>query len=456
MQKILEMDVLTPMLAYMAIKGEKKVMLESNHRDENDAQFSIIAYNPIHDIKYDDGKLFIDNKEECFGDPLEILYKLTVKATKSHFPFVGGTIGFVAYDLMSRYENIGNTPKDTIGTPDMQFYIYDSYLVFDHRAKKAYLIEDNLYSNRTEEEMRATLLEQEWHLENLNFSQVKSNHLTPLKFESHMSKDDFLRMVNHAKGLIREGDMFQCVLSQRFSSEFKGNPLDYYRNLRQTNPSNYLYFFDFDDYQIIGASPESLVSVKGNQVLTNPIAGTRPRGANKAEDKELAADLLADQKETAEHRMLVDLGRNDIGKISKAGSVNVSKYMEVEQFKYVMHLTSVVKGELAPDFHALDALKLTLPAGTVSGAPKLRAMQRIYELESEKRGIYAGAVGYLSASGDMDFAIAIRTMILKNQRAYVQAGAGIVYDSLAENEYLETLNKAKALTKIGEKNDSVD
>ena len=244
--------------------------------------------------------------------------------------------------------------------------------------------------------------------------------------------------------------MFQCVISQRFSSPFDGDPLDYYRNLRITNPSNYLYFYDFGDYQIIGASPESLVSVKNGEVTTNPIAGTRPRGATESEDDLLAKELLDDIKETAEHRMLVDLGRNDIGRISKIGSVKVTKYMDVEYFRYVMHLTSIVKGDLLPELTAMDALKATMPAGTVSGAPKIRAMKRIYEVEREKRGIYAGAIGYLSATGDMDFAIAIRTMVIKNHKAYVQAGAGIVYDSLPEAEFYETINKAKAMTRIGD------
>ena len=243
--------------------------------------------------------------------------------------------------------------------------------------------------------------------------------------------------------------MFQCVLSQRFSADFEGDPLDYYRNLRVTNPSNYLYFYDFGDYQVIGASQRVWFSEKwrsGNQ----SDCWNSPRGTNEAEDAALADELSHDIKETAEHRMLVDLGRNDIGKIAKNGTVKVTKYMEVEYFRYVMHLTSVVKGQLLPELTALDALKSTLPAGTVSGAPKIRAMRRIYELEQEKRGIYAGAIGYLSATGDMDFAIAIRTMILKNQKAYVQAGAGVVYDSVPENEFYETINKAKAMTRIGD------
>lgn len=455
MQKVLDMDILTPILAYMAVQGSKKVILESNPREPDLAQFSIIAYNPVHEVRFEKNKLSIDGSY-IEKDPLEALYELTVKKHHADFPFIGGAIGYVGYDLLSVYEDIGEIPQDTIGTPDMHFFLYESYTVFDHKSKKVYLIEDNIYSHRTENEMKQALDKQVFALEHIDFSKVKSHQLPIFSFQPHLSKSDFETIVGTAKQLIREGDMFQCVLSQRFSSSFDGSPLDFYRQLRLTNPSNYLYFYDFDEYQIIGASPESLVSVKGSEVVTNPIAGTRPRGRDSLEDEKLSSDLLTDPKETAEHRMLVDLGRNDIGKIASAGSVRVTKYMEVEYFKYVMHLTSLVKGELRDNYHSLDALKSTLPAGTVSGAPKIRAMKRIYELEKEKRGIYAGAVGYLSASSDMDFAIAIRTMVVKDNKAYVQAGAGIVFDSIAENEYFETINKAKALTQIGEKNDFID
>jgi len=323
-------------------------------------------------------------------------------------------------------------------------------MVFDHKKEKIHVIEDALYSDRSQEDLEKALNQV---LEELRIpapNEFEDLDLSPLDFKPHIAPQKFEEMVETARGLIRNGDMFQCALSQRFSAEVTGNPFDFYRNLRVTNPSNYLYFYDFGDYQIIGASPESLVSVKNGIITTNPIAGTRPRGATDEEDKALATDLLSDEKETAEHRMLVDLGRNDIGRISETASVQVTKYMEVELFRYVMHLTSVVKGRLLPELTAMDALKATLPAGTVSGAPKIRAMRRIYELETEKRGLYAGAIGYLSATGDMDFAIAIRTMILKNQIAYVQAGAGIVYDSIAQNEYQETINKAKSMTRIGE------
>ena len=450
MQKILTADTLTPILAYMRVQGEHKVILESIPREKENARFSIVAYNPVFEIKYEDGKL-TENGKEVAGNPLDYLNQVTVKGKSSaNLPFGGGAIGFVGYDMIGLYENIGDIPEDTIGTPDMHFFVYESYLIFDHKTEKVYVVEDNIYSHRDNDMVRQALGKVVKDLQTQAPNEFSPQELQPLQFKHHIEKEVFVQMVDKAKALIRQGDMFQCVLSQRFSSDFSGDPLDYYRNLRVTNPSNYLYFYDFGDYQIIGASPESLVSVKNGEVTTNPIAGTRPRGANDAEDAALAKDLQADIKETAEHRMLVDLGRNDIGRISQNGTVKVTKYMEVEYFRYVMHLTSVVKGQLLPDVQSIDALKTTLPAGTVSGAPKIRAMKRIYEMETEKRGVYAGAIGYLSATGDMDFAIAIRTMILKNQKAYVQAGAGIVYDSVAENEFYETINKAKAMTRIGE------
>lgn len=449
MRKILPADTLTPILAYMRVQGEHKVILESIPREKENARFSIVAYNPVFEVTFKDGVLY-ENGKAIDQDPFEYLDQVTVKGIKSDLPFAGGAIGFAGYDMIGLYENIGEIPEDTIGTPDMHFFIYESYLIFDHKKEKVYVVEDNIYSGRDNDAVRQALGQVVTNLQTQAPNEFTPQALQALQFSNHIEKEVFMDMVAKAKKLIREGDMFQCVLSQRFSADFEGDPLDYYRNLRVTNPSNYLYFYDFGDYQVIGASPESLVSVKNGEVVTNPIAGTRPRGTNEAEDAALADELSHDVKETAEHRMLVDLGRNDIGKIAKNGTVKVTKYMEVEYFRYVMHLTSVVKGQLLPELTALDALKSTLPAGTVSGAPKIRAMRRIYELEQEKRGIYAGAIGYLSATGDMDVAIAIRTMILKNQKAYVQAGAGVVYDSVPENEFYETINKAKAMTRIGD------
>lgn len=449
MRKILPADTLTPILAYMRVQGEHKIILESIPREKENARFSIVAYNPVFEIIFKEGVLY-ENGKAVEQDPLDYLNQITVKGISSELPFAGGAIGFVGYDMISLYENIGDIPVDTIGTPDMHFFVYESYLIFDHKKEKIYVVEDNIYSSRDNDTVRQALGQVITDLQTQASNEFTPQELHALQFSNHIEKEAFTEMVVKAKKLIREGDMFQCVISQRFSADFEGDPLDYYRNLRITNPSNYLYFYDFGDYQVIGASPESLVSVKNRVVTTNPIAGTRPRGDSEEEDVALARDLVSDIKETAEHRMLVDLGRNDLGKIARNGTVKVSKYMEVEYFRYVMHLTSVVKGELLPALSAVDALKSTLPAGTVSGAPKIRAMRHIYELEQEKRGIYAGAIGYLSATGDMDFAIAIRTMILKNQKAYVQAGAGIVYDSLPENEFYETINKAKAMTRIGD------
>ena len=449
MKKILPADTLTPILAYMRVQGDHKVILESIPREKENARFSIVAYNPVFEVVYQDGILY-ENGKVLEQDPFDYLHQVTVKGLTSDLPFAGGAIGFAGYDMIGVYEEIGRIPQDTIGTPDMHFFIYESYLIFDHKKEKVYVVEDNIYSGRSNDAVRQSLGKVVTDLQTQVPNEFTPQALQALHFSNHIEKEVFMEMVAKAKKLIREGDMFQCVLSQRFSADFEGDPLDYYRNLRVTNPSNYLYFYDFGDYQIIGASPESLVSVKKGEVTTNPIAGTRPRGTTEEEDQALAHELLHDVKETAEHRMLVDLGRNDIGKIVQNGTVEVTKYMEVEYFRYVMHLTSVVKGQLLPHLTALDALKATLPAGTVSGAPKIRAMRRIYELEEEKRGVYAGAIGYLSATGDMDFAIAIRTMILKNQKAYVQAGAGIVYDSVPENEFYETINKAKSMTRIGD------
>ena len=449
MKKILPADTLTPILAYMRVQGDHKVILESIPREKENARFSIVAYNPVFEVTYQDGILY-ENGKVLEQDPFDYLHQVTVKGLTSDLPFAGGAIGFAGYDMIGVYEEIGRIPQDTIGTPDMHFFIYESYLIFDHKKEKVYVVEDNIYSGRSNDAVRQSLGKVVTDLQTQAPNEFTPQALQALHFSNHIEKEVFMEMVAKAKKLIREGDMFQCVLSQRFSADFEGDPLDYYRNLRVTNPSNYLYFYDFGDYQIIGASPESLVSVKKGEVTTNPIAGTRPRGATEEEDQALAHELLHDVKEPAEHRMLVDLGRNDIGKIVQNGTVEVTKYMEVEYFRYVMHLTSVIKGQLLPHLTALDALKATLPAGTVSGAPKIRAMRRIYELEEEKRGVYAGAIGYLSATGDMDFAIAIRTMILKNQKAYVQAGAGIVYDSVPENEFYETINKAKSMTRIGD------
>ncbi len=248
---------------------------------------------------------------------------------------------------------------------------------------------------------------------------------------------------------MKAGDVFQIVLSQRLTADFSGDAFSFYRKLRASNPSPYMFFLDFEDYTVLGASPESLIKASGNLVTANPIAGSRPRGKTLAQDEQLTTELLADEKELAEHRMLVDLSRNDLGRVCKVGTVELTKYMTVEKYQHIMHIVSEVQGELADNMTGLDALIAALPAGTVSGAPKIRAMELINQFEKKKRGLYAGAVGYINMNGDLDLALAIRTMVIKDNKAYVQAGAGLVYDSDPETEYHETLHKAKSLTEVG-------
>ena len=267
-------------------------------------------------------------------------------------------------------------------------------------------------------------------------------------FKSNFTEEEFCAMVEKAKEYIRNGDIFQVVLSQRLTIKTESDSFDIYRRLRSKNPSPYLFYIDYTDFQIVGSSPESLVSVFGDKVTTNPIAGTRPRGKDEEEDEKLKQELLQDEKEIAEHMMLVDLGRNDIGKVSEFGTVKLDKFKEVDLYSHVMHIVSEVSGKLKKEYDCFEALKSCLPAGTVSGAPKIRAMEIIDELENVRRGMYSGAVGYFSFSGNMDVCIAIRTIVFKNKTAYLQAGAGIVYDSVPEKEYQETLNKAMALKEV--------
>ena len=270
-------------------------------------------------------------------------------------------------------------------------------------------------------------------------------HIKNIKVKSNTSKSKFLRMVNKAKKYIKLGDIFQVVLSQRFEAKLSKKPIDIYKKLRVTNPSPFMFFFNFGDFQVIGASPEILVRVFDNEITIRPIAGTRPRGKTPEEDKALEVELLNDKKELAEHLMLLDLGRNDVGRVSKIGSVTPTEEFIIERYSHVMHIVSNVVGELAPEHDALSAFFAGMPAGTVSGAPKVRAMEIIDELEPEKRGVYGGGVGYFSAAGDMDMCIALRTAILKDQKLYIQAGGGVVYDSVPEDEYMETVHKSNAI-----------
>jgi anthranilate synthase component 1 len=452
--KEIQGDLLTPVAVFKKLKGKKKFLLESSFKHEERGRYSFLGMDPYMELIAENGKItvrdLIGNKtEQSEGDPFAKLETYFPKQGYDNmpFPFFGGAVGYIGYDSIRYVEKIGDIPRDSIQMPDMHFMCYENIIVFDHLLQKVYIAAMSLSRDKKPEELEKEVQTLETMLDRpVSETSIESN--AKVSFTSNVTKEDYCRMVERARDFIRKGDIFQVVLSQRLEAPFCGNPFDLYRKLRATNPSPYMYYIDFSDYTVMGISPESLIKVSGRKIMTNPIAGTRPRGASDEEDKRLEKELLTDEKELAEHRMLVDLGRNDIGKVAEIGSVQVTKEEVVERYKHVMHIVSEVTGTLKNEVHSLEALKACLPAGTVSGAPKIRAMQIINELEPEKRGLYSGAIGYLSASGDLDFAIAIRTMIVKDHKAYVQAGAGIVYDSVPEKEYEETLNKAKALLEV--------
>ncbi|GMA68836.1 anthranilate synthase component I [Leuconostoc litchii] len=447
--KTIDADTLTVISAYFRLRGERSFLLESVPTDSEKSRYSIIALDPVHEFSTVGHSVTIDGQTTECKDPLMSLQDLVVTEDEclEELPFQGGAIGYVGFDTIAVYEKLKNQPENDLGMPDSHLFLYETFVIFDHQQEKIQIVVDNVYSGRENLDEIVTILENKLKLPVAD--ELVSVQLHDLKPKSNVTPDQFKTMVNRTKKLIQDGDMFQMVPSQRFSFTFEDKPFDFYRQLRRTNPSPYMYYMDYGEYQIIGSSPESLVTVRGKTVTTNPIAGTRKRGQTAKEDIAVAKELKNNEKELAEHRMLVDLGRNDLGKISEYGSVKVTTLLEIQKYRYIMHLVSEVSGRLREHTPAIEALKATLPAGTVSGAPKLRALQRIYEMESVKRGVYAGAIGYLSRDNQMDFAIAIRTMIVKNKKGYVQAGAGIVYDSTAENEYQETLNKAKALLKLG-------
>ncbi|MGB4823397.1 MAG: anthranilate synthase component I [Leuconostoc mesenteroides] len=447
--KTIDADTLTVISAYFRLRGEHSFLLESVPTDSEKSRYSIIALDPVHEFKTNGMLVTVDGQTSESKDPLLALQNLVVVQEQpvEELPFQGGAIGYVGFDTVACYEKLENQPKDELDMPDSHLFLYENFVIFDHRQEKIKIVVDNVYSGRQNLEHVVLAIENKLKLPVADeLVPVKLHELNP---KSNVTPEQFKEIVNHTKELIQEGDMFQMVPSQRFSFEFEDKPFDFYRQLRRTNPSPYMYYMDYGDYQIIGSSPESLVTVRGETVTTNPIAGTRKRGQTFTEDVAIAKELKTNEKELAEHRMLVDLGRNDLGKVSEYGSVKVTTLLEIQKYRYIMHLVSEVSGKLRAHTPAIEALKATLPAGTVSGAPKVRALQRIYEMEPVKRGVYAGAIGYLSRDNQMDFAIAIRTMVVKSNKGYVQAGAGIVYDSIAENEYQETLNKAKALLRVG-------
>ena len=389
-------------------------------------------------------------------------YRLYKNPELNHF--TGGAVGYLGYDLIKYFENV-QLPGKKSSFPEMMLYLTDSMIVFDHMLNRMKIIstvkiDENLspedaYAQSIEkiESIQRKICEgQKNNMENIgsNFF-ISDDNLSgcdqDFSSESNFTKESFLEAVEKAKKYITCGEAFQIVLSQRFSTDNFSNSFNIYRGLRTINPSPYMYYMNFGDFEIIGSSPEPLVKINGRKVLTRPIAGTRKRGKTSVEDMRLADDLLNDEKERAEHNMLVDLSRNDLGRVCRYGSVKVKKYMSVEKYSHVMHLVSEVEGILDKNKTVYDALRSAFPAGTLSGAPKIRAMQIISEFEPDCRGPYGGVVGYFGYDGSLDSCITIRTALVKGGRAYIQAGAGIVYDSIPENEWNETVNKASALFK---------
>ncbi|AMG51046.1 MULTISPECIES: anthranilate synthase component I [Enterococcus] len=451
-------DCLTPVSVFLRIQGAHKCLLESIPREEDTGRYSILTFDPVQKMTFKDGVFQVEdllkktvNKYPC-QDPLKEMEGYVVKKEISalpNLPLQSGAIGYAGYDIAACYEDIGQLPADELQVPDMAFWLFETFLVFDHQTETLTIILENCYSQRGTVEMGQVMQAVKQQLRTPVAAETRVLSNEKLHFTSNVTQQAYEAIVQEAKARITAGDMFQVVPSQRLKASFKQEPFDYYRKLRVTNPSAYLYYLDFDHgFKVIGSSPESLIRVQGDEITTNPIAGTRKRGATKAEDEALANELLADEKERAEHQMLIDLGRNDLGRIAEHGTVHVPLYMVIEKYRYVMHIVSVVAAKRRAGVTAMDALKATLPAGTVSGAPKIRAMTRIYQWEAVRRGVYAGAVGYFSRNDQADFAIGIRTLVLKDEIAYVQAGAGIVYDSDPSSEYQETLHKAKALLEV--------
>ena len=451
-------DLETPVTAYLKVAGESySFLLESVEGGERLARYSFIGTDP--------SKIITSGPGTPLGsiDPLQEVEK----ALRSYRPipvdglprFHGGAVGYLSYDTARYFEpRLQNPVENTLGLPEAVFMFTDTLLIFDHLRHRIQVVSNvDLTSDipkayqaaisrieRMVERLRAPLQYSDGYSLDLMHTLPTSQSHTP-SYTSNFTKDAYYEMVDRIRRYIIDGDIIQAVSSQRLAVPTEASPINLYRALRTINPSPYMYLLSLDGFHIIGASPEMLVRLDNRVIETHPIAGTRRRGVTADEDDSLATELSQNDKERAEHIMLVDLGRNDVGRVSEPGTVKVTQFMDIERYSHVMHLVSHVQGNLRPELTAFDALRSCFPAGTLSGAPKIRAMEIIQELERDARGPYGGAVGYFSYSGNMDTAITIRTMVLKDKIAYVQAGGGIVYDSTPEREHQETLEKASAV-----------
>jgi len=439
-------DLETPLSAFMKISdGEYSYLLESVEGGENIARYSFLGANPLVVYK-SDGK----------SDPL-----LHIKKIMSGYKFVplkglprfcGGMVGYLGYDAVRFFEKIPNSNKDDLNLPQALFVMTDTFLIFDHVNHSIKIVVLAHVKNNASQAYDKAIKDIEFLKAKLKMtlsvkkSKVKSQK-SKIKIESNFTKQEYEFLVKKAKEYIKAGDIIQVVPSQRFRVKITASPLDIYSALRSINPSPYMFYLQFDDIKIAGSSPEVMVRCEDGNIELRPIAGTRPRGRNEKEDARLEKELLKDAKERAEHIMLVDLGRNDVGRVADFKSVKVDELMVIEKYSHVMHIVSNVIGRLKKGKDVFDVVRAAFPAGTVSGAPKIRAMEIIDELENSRRGLYAGAVGYFSFSGNTDTCIAIRTILIKGNTAYVQAGGGVVSDSTPSTEYQETVNKAKAMIK---------
>ena len=429
-------------------------LLESIEDSQKWGRYTFLGYQPKLELTCKVGKTIIRNGTQITLEtkhPGEQIRQIIRENRSPHFEylptFTGGLVGYFSYDYIKYAEpGLHLDAEDTEGFQDVDLMLFDKVIAFDNFRQKLILIVNAGCKEIETEYHRAELeLESMKHLILQGAPKEEEPGSLKTEFSQLFKESEYCSMVEKAKSYICEGDIFQVVLSNRFEAEYEGSLLDTYRVLRTTNPSPYMFYFSSDDIEIAGASPETLVKVENGVAHTFPLAGTRPRGATQAEDEALEKELLSDEKELAEHNMLVDLGRNDIGKISKFGSVEVEKYMSIEQFSHVMHIGSTVKGELRKNLDAIHAIDSILPAGTLSGAPKIRACEIINELENNKRGIYGGAIGYIDFTGNLDTCIAIRIAYKKNGKVFIRSGAGIVADSVPKKEYQECINKAKAV-----------
>ncbi|MDR3747143.1 MAG: anthranilate synthase component I [Acidobacteriota bacterium] len=465
--KTLSADLLTPVGAFLSIAARQKYafLLESVEGGEKIGRYTFLGAQPRTVITARGNDLTI-----CEGSRLErrpgSVVELLRRYLRQHRPatlhglppFTSGGVGYFAYDMVRQFERLPDRAKDDLGLPDCVFAFYDRLLAFDHLRHQVHIIAAADLRSESPRKAYDRALADIATLEGKLARGVHSHHLhwsekgakRPIKVHNSTSHDNFVKSVRRCKEYIAAGDIFQVVLSQRLDFKPPADPFQIYRALRTVNPSPYMYFLKLDDLHVVGASPEMLVKVSGRKLEYRPIAGTHRRGANPAEDERLTAMLRSDEKEQAEHIMLVDLGRNDLGRVSDYGTVKVRDLMYVEKYSHVMHLVSALEGQLRQDLDALDALAACFPAGTLSGAPKVRAMEIIEELEPVRRGVYGGSVLYADYAGNLDSCIAIRTMVIHWNRAYLQAGAGIVADSDPESEYQECMNKAGALLRAAE------